>query len=709
MTTKTLVFQPFEQPRAAFAYGKTVALGPRSPSPPPLLNLNLSPAQTLAASSTDSVSAQSSPAPKRRIQPVPQPPAQPAAGPSSPKLPAASRALSVPVDRGATPPALKPVGLSSPLRPHPAGPSRSSPPSESPASTPRARGAGPSMPAPQPRRKADGHLHGDVCTAWPERYRDISKGAAGLFNGSMACYVNATLQVVLHTPPVLAVLGAHHEADCVLKRINKFCATCALRDQAGQHWSGKLRAYRPQVHRDLSMIKKGFSRNRQEDTHEFFRFLTDAFQTSALAGLPKDLPEATKHTSWVYKVYGGRVRSRVLCVTCRKPSDTYDHFLDLSLDVGKNAKNLAGLMEGFMKEDRLDGENKYHCDNCKKKSVATKSMRIAEAPPVLTLHLKRFGVNPFAYNGRIQKVNTPISYPPVLDIAPYVTDKTAESRYRLFAVTSHHGSSMQYGHYTSYVLGPGNQWFRADDDDVTPVPRGEALNDHAAYLLSYIRIPAGAGAPASPVAPKGTPASTPKARPAQVAAPSSAVGTKRFREDEDESPVAKKAAINGTSSNGHVEKRLIGPVIPPELRAAADSSAESDDEASEARDDDAAAPSAVSALERLAYDYDSKPSSPAASLAPSRFSYDSPSRPVFSPSKAKAVLKNGKHKLDKHERHRERDADGPGSGNWKASRKAQGAPMPFAQGQGHGHRKKARQNLREHLGGRLGRMKGKGQ
>jgi len=38
---------------------------------------------------------------------------------------------------------------------------------------------------------------------------------------------------------------------------------------------------------DPSAIKKGFSRNRQEDTHEFFRFVTDALQNEALFGLPK--------------------------------------------------------------------------------------------------------------------------------------------------------------------------------------------------------------------------------------------------------------------------------------------------------------------------------------------------------------------------------------------------------------------------------------
>lgn len=83
---------------------------------------------------------------------------------------------------------------------------------------------------------------------------------------------------------------------------------CLLHDQAADsHWSNR-KQYGAQVLRNLSRecaaaphlcvgllliplvladIKKGFSKNRQEDTHEFFRFVTDALQNTALAGYPK--------------------------------------------------------------------------------------------------------------------------------------------------------------------------------------------------------------------------------------------------------------------------------------------------------------------------------------------------------------------------------------------------------------------------------------
>jgi ubiquitin carboxyl-terminal hydrolase 36/42 len=39
--------------------------------------------------------------------------------------------------------------------------------------------------------------------SWPLPIRSRKQAAAGLYNPSMACYANATLQVLLHTPPVL--------------------------------------------------------------------------------------------------------------------------------------------------------------------------------------------------------------------------------------------------------------------------------------------------------------------------------------------------------------------------------------------------------------------------------------------------------------------------------------------------------------------------
>lgn len=69
--------------------------------------------------------------------------------------------------------------------------------------------------------------------------------------------------------------------------------------------------------------------------------------------------------------------------------------------------------------------------SCKSKANATKSFKILHAPPILTLHLKRFAVN-YGYNGkpRANKNTQFIEYPESLDIAPYMVDPKVSSRRR---------------------------------------------------------------------------------------------------------------------------------------------------------------------------------------------------------------------------------------------------------------------------------------
>jgi ubiquitin carboxyl-terminal hydrolase 36/42 len=57
---------------------------------------------------------------------------------------------------------------------------------------------------------------GEIDLTWPGRIAQKTK-AAGLYNPSMACYANATLQILLHTPPVLHMAMAHVGSKCELE------------------------------------------------------------------------------------------------------------------------------------------------------------------------------------------------------------------------------------------------------------------------------------------------------------------------------------------------------------------------------------------------------------------------------------------------------------------------------------------------------------
>ncbi|XP_066196702.1 ubiquitin carboxyl-terminal hydrolase 16 isoform X3 [Sylvia atricapilla] len=182
----------------------------------------------------------------------------------------------------------------------------------------------------------------------------------------------------------------------------------------------------------------------------------------------------------------------------------------------------------FTRNETLTETNKLLCDVCtqrhcgpknniksEKKYVYTnakKQMLVSLAPPILTLHLKRFQHAGF----NLQKVNRHIKFPEVIDLAPFCTAKcknVAEGNtkvlYSLYGVVEHSGT-MRSGHYTAYVKmramnnhlsdlvlrgqSPAletepvkGQWFHISDHHVQPVSVSKVLSSQA-YLLFYERL-----------------------------------------------------------------------------------------------------------------------------------------------------------------------------------------------------------------------------
>ena len=77
---------------------------------------------------------------------------------------------------------------------------------------------------------------------------------------------------------------------------------------------------------------------------------------------------------------------------CKHVSTTFQHFMDLLLDI-RQADNIeAALGDYFRRESLGQGDNMYKCEKCKQKVPATKQYRIERPPLVLCIQLKRFNL-----------------------------------------------------------------------------------------------------------------------------------------------------------------------------------------------------------------------------------------------------------------------------------------------------------------------------
>uniref|UniRef100_A0A8C5IQC8 USP domain-containing protein n=1 Tax=Junco hyemalis TaxID=40217 RepID=A0A8C5IQC8_JUNHY len=170
----------------------------------------------------------------------------------------------------------------------------------------------------------------------------------------------------------------------------------------------------------------------------------------------------------------------VKCLNCKAVSDTYEPFLDVTLDI-KAVTSVTRALEQFVKPEQLDGENSYKCSKCKKMVPASKRYTIHRSSNVLTISLKRFA------NFTGGKINKDVKYPEYLDLRAYMSQSIGEPLiYALYAVLVHSGFNCNAGHYLCFIKAGNGLWYRMNDASVELSDIKTVLNQQA-YVLFYIR------------------------------------------------------------------------------------------------------------------------------------------------------------------------------------------------------------------------------
>ncbi|NXW52549.1 UBP42 hydrolase, partial [Nyctiprogne leucopyga] len=309
-------------------------------------------------------------------------------------------------------------------------------------------------------------------------WQQSQRAGAGLHNSDNTCYVNAVLQCLSYTPPLANyLLSREHSQSC---RLRGFCMMCRMEAHVNKvlHSSGSV--IQPWVITNvLTKIGEHFQLGMQEDAHEFLRYTVSAMQRACLSGI-SDLDISSQSTTVVHQIFGGFLRSRVTCLSCKAVSDSYEAFMDVPLDI-KAASSVTAALEDFVRPEHLDGENCFHCSTCDQRAAASKSFTIDRVPRVLTLCLKRFE----GFTGR--KISKAVGYPEYLDLRPYTSQTSGEPLvYSLYAVLVHSGGSCHGGHYFCYVKASNGLWYEMDDTSVVLQDINKVLRQQA-YLLFYVR------------------------------------------------------------------------------------------------------------------------------------------------------------------------------------------------------------------------------
>lgn len=310
-------------------------------------------------------------------------------------------------------------------------------------------------------------------------------GVRGLFNLGNTCFMNSILQTMLHNIPLKRYFLApdspfHLPKTCARTRAGEICMTCEIDTLFCQMNSGAKSPFAP--HRLLEAVwrnSKDMAGYEQQDAHEFFVTIRNALHLHL---------EGTMFNCQciVHRIFSGVLQSDVTCIQCGHVTETFDPFLDISMDIPADSASLqlTDCIHRFTRSEKLQSGS-YVCNSChQNQQEIMKRLTFRSHPAILTIHLKRF-----EHGLASTKIDTSVLFTSSLDIAPYMTETPHPSearnyQYHLFSVVSHVGS-LDSGHYTSFVR-HRNEWFWVDDGCVTACTETDVYKS-SVYMLFYIR------------------------------------------------------------------------------------------------------------------------------------------------------------------------------------------------------------------------------
>ena len=334
--------------------------------------------------------------------------------------------------------------------------------------------------------------------------KQLYAGNKGLANLGNTCYMNSALQCLSH----LIVFHPNNEKffnEC--KRANEDSLLYEWFQFQRSMWSNEktdvlnpinlLRRFQ-KICLDKNLYFSNFSQN---DVDEFLTLFLDLLHQGVgrrvqMTFSDKVEDEADKINlksnqtwkrfyendySYIVENFYSQLLGITSCTECEYYTTNHDPIQVLSLEIPKEAESLEDCLTEYMKKYRLDCDNTWKCDACKKQVRPFKQMRLWKTSDVLFILLKRYNRN--------HKIDRFLEYPLILNLKNHNINYSGKknNQYSLSGFAVHNGG-LGGGHYYAVCKNYlDKSWYEYNDTHVSKVSDDKSTK-YSPYLFVYRRI-----------------------------------------------------------------------------------------------------------------------------------------------------------------------------------------------------------------------------
>ncbi len=258
----------------------------------------------------------------------------------------------------------------------------------------------------------------------------------GFNNLGNTCYLNSGLQMLIQNLDFCNIVRAFSSKNEVLSKITQII---------DEYHKGEKTSISPSFIKDmLSNKNPNFVGFQQQDSSEFIVLLLDIINN--------EINKVCSKKNLLDKIFEIEITTSTKCkvLSCLNVSTNVEKSTILMLNLNSECNNLDDCYNLSKQKVKLEGDEKYFCEKCNKKRIASQRKEITKWPKNLIIWLRRYQQN----GRRVSKYNQEIKVPIVW-----------RYDYNLRGVVYHSGD-LYGGHYV-YAGKVNDKWYLFNDSNVS--------------------------------------------------------------------------------------------------------------------------------------------------------------------------------------------------------------------------------------------------